>query len=394
MVMIKGMGLDDLIGLTKLQDVLEAIIGRLDEQGETIKELRDGADATEKKLTEHDAIVAQVKTDCADAVSTVKGLQKEVAETEEKTRNQLEARAVPLEVKLRELEATVKANTGVEELRQNLQKQTAALQECQKALAALEKATEETAKQDEAKRRKLERAIEEVSDSCNGRLEEMEESAKAAAAKMAAQEQRLAEASETSQQALAQGTEARAAANEAAEGATSALERATALDALSKQLSDDLQELRLAIEKDEKMKGFADALGRLDASLKDLRSKDQGAALRSLIDALSDKEAADVMRLTKEINNLINKLSGFLDKGASATARCLSCFDRRSQMHNTIVVGSDGKTYLKSAEGVNIGRLNVPSGGHRGPSPPRIRAGTASPVLVRGGAGSLSASAL
>merc|ERR1711879_407769 len=145
----------------------------------------------------------------------------------------------------------------------------------------------------------------------------------------------------------------------------------------TKALEAELAGLKASLEENgvmnlsEELKKTAATVARLEAELKALRDKSQqDNALKKAIDALDQRENADVRRLDSQMQQVMGKMTQFEDKGASGTARCLSCYSRRAQLTNSIVIGSDGKTYLKAADGTNVGRLNVASP-IRGGSPPR-----------------------
>jgi len=155
-----------------------------------------------------------------------------------------------------------------------------------------------------------------------------------------------------------------------ATGLGSADERIKALEAELAGLKASLEENGV-MNCSEELKRMAASLAQLESQLKELRNKSQqDNVLQKALNALGEKEAADVKRLDSQLMALMGKMTQFEDKGASGTARCLSCYSRRAQLTNSIVIGSDGKTYLKSSDGVNVGRLNVASP-VRGGSPPR-----------------------
>eukprot|EP00747_Dinoflagellata_sp_TGD_P018538 gnl/TRDRNA2_/TRDRNA2_126565_c0_seq1.p1 gnl/TRDRNA2_/TRDRNA2_126565_c0~~gnl/TRDRNA2_/TRDRNA2_126565_c0_seq1.p1 ORF type:complete len:409 (-),score=105.16 gnl/TRDRNA2_/TRDRNA2_126565_c0_seq1:11-1237(-) len=66
-----------------------------------------------------------------------------------------------------------------------------------------------------------------------------------------------------------------------------------------------------------------------------------------------------VEKLRRENNALKERVAAFLDKGASATVRCLSCSSRKMQQASGVIVGTDGKAYLRTGQGstVNLGRI-------------------------------------
>lgn len=69
--------------------------------------------------------------------------------------------------------------------------------------------------------------------------------------------------------------------------------------------------------------------------------------LRSQIQALAQKEEKDVRNLSRQLGELRSQLGSLMAKGSSATSKCLTCFDRRYQQVNRVVIGTDGKTYRK-----------------------------------------------
>merc|ERR1712039_143092 len=98
----------------------------------------------------------------------------------------------------------------------------------------------------------------------------------------------------------------------------------------------------------------AEAIKRLEDGLRKVAAE---SGLRGVIEDLKKKLAAQ----SAELESLQAQMGDFMDKGSSATARCLVCYSRRAQNPNKIVVGTDGKTYFQTSGGqVNLGRLNAP----------------------------------
>jgi len=76
--------------------------------------------------------------------------------------------------------------------------------------------------------------------------------------------------------------------------------------------------------------------------------------------ALQEREAAQAAKAKNEVVDLRAQLELFLSIDAAATARCLSCHDRRLQMTNQVVQGSDGKFYQQH----NRATASPVGGGH------------------------------
>lgn len=70
--------------------------------------------------------------------------------------------------------------------------------------------------------------------------------------------------------------------------------------------------------------------------------------LPSRIQAVAEKEDRDVRHLSRQLADIRNQLLVLTGPGSSATSsRCLTCFDVRLPVQNRVVVGSDGKTYKR-----------------------------------------------
>lgn len=102
---------------------------------------------------------------------------------------------------------------------------------------------------------------------------------------------------------------------------------------------------------------------------------------------LQERESARADKAKGEIHDLQAQLELFLSVESAATARCLSCSDRRAQLQNQTSVGSDGKVYQSqrlgtpSAGGPSVGGEKLPSVPIRG----ALKSGSKSQFL--GGAG-------
>mmetsp|Transcript_83680 Transcript_83680/g.260217 ORF Transcript_83680/g.260217 Transcript_83680/m.260217 type:complete len:258 (+) Transcript_83680:215-988(+) len=144
--------------------------------------------------------------------------------------------------------------------------------------------------------------------------------------------------------------EARAECASAAEASQKLGERATALESEVTVGLEEQRGLKLKAEEHDA------ALQKLEEGLARARAE---ASQRGAHDATAKKQQAEIQRLTEEVKVLKEMLDAFNDKGASATARCLSCYSRRSQQHNRFTVGTDGKAYFRTGNGetVSLGRL-------------------------------------
>lgn len=66
------------------------------------------------------------------------------------------------------------------------------------------------------------------------------------------------------------------------------------------------------------------------------------------IQAVADKEDQDVHHLSRQLQDLRKLISALPGAGSSATShRCLTCFDPRHPVQTRVVIGSDGKTYKR-----------------------------------------------
>mmetsp|Transcript_86130 Transcript_86130/g.267595 ORF Transcript_86130/g.267595 Transcript_86130/m.267595 type:complete len:160 (-) Transcript_86130:99-578(-) len=98
---------------------------------------------------------------------------------------------------------------------------------------------------------------------------------------------------------------------------------------------------------------------------------------------MQQRETALSMKANKEIHDMKVQLELFLNIDASATARCLSCFDRRAQLQNQNVVGSDGKTYQMQgpgAEKLPLPTVQPPRGGNKHGSKTAMLGGAGAPL--------------
>jgi len=395
MVNMKGnpVNLGDLFGFSKLQDVLTLIIENQNSQDAAMQELRSELDGAVNRLDGQDAIVDKVR---AESVASCKAVDECVVAqaalklTQDTMGQKLEARIVPLEQKMLDSAKTLK------ELEALLQAQLQALSATDGRLKALQawqadqnaksSDADNRAKEIEASLSKLKAQMDmEVSALAERITKVEEERLPPIEEKLLAYEEQFKEVKETMNQTNISLEQAKV---EAVAGDKAVDARLTTASA---ELNGAIEQLRDALSKSanaEEIQKMAEEVKRLDAQVRELRSNQGGQAqLRQMLDTLSDKEASDAHRLTKEVNILQNRLGSFLDKGAASTVRCLSCFDRRSQLTNTIVVGSDGKTYLKSADGASVGKMNIPSPPVRNGSPSRTFTGKGSisppPPMIR-----------
>lgn len=388
MVNMKGnpVNLGDLFGFSKLQDVLTLIIENQNSQDAAMQKLRSELDGAVNRLDGQDAIVDQVR---AESVASCKAVDECVVAqaalklTQDTMGQKLEARIVPLEQKMLELEALLQAQLQALSATDGRLK---ALQTWQADQNAKSSDADDRAKEIEASLSKLKAQMDmEVSALAERITKVEEERLPPIEEKLLAYEEQFKEVKETMNQTNISLEQAKV---EAVAGDKAVDARLTTASA---ELNGAIEQLRDALSKSanaEEIQKMAEEVKRLDAQVRELRSNQGGQAqLRQMLDALSDKEASDAHRLTKEVNILQNRLGSFLDKGAASTVRCLSCFDRRSQLTNTIVVGSDGKTYLKSADGASVGKMNIPSPPVRNGSPSRTFTGKGSisppPPMIR-----------
>eukprot|EP00927_Polykrikos_kofoidii_P068173 TRINITY_DN63546_c0_g1_i1.p1 TRINITY_DN63546_c0_g1~~TRINITY_DN63546_c0_g1_i1.p1 ORF type:complete len:423 (+),score=91.46 TRINITY_DN63546_c0_g1_i1:317-1585(+) len=419
MVMVKGshVSLDDLIGYSKLQDVLDKIIAALNAQDETIASLRNEVEGATTRLDAQDKVVQQVRFDCQDTNEKVKESFKAHAVIEQKSSElskSFQSSVPALQKKMSEVEAQIKKAANTDDIKAQLKALTEGLEGVDQRSAGLEarakkiesdKSAEERASQIEASVDKMRLALDQSIFGLSARVDKVCDDMTEAEKTLLTHQEEFNTAAESRKDMGASLEQVKTASADNAASIGNLNDRASTLEGLERELQSGIEELRRTLErlaeKEELMKVGQD-VQRIDRGIRELKSKDQGD-LRGLFDALASKEASDVQRITKELNVLQSRLGSFLDKGASATARCLSCFDRRVQLHNTIVVGSDGKTYLKNLDGVSVGRLNHTSGSSRATSPTRPQtvnsspsspSKVASPIMVRGGMGALSTGSL
>lgn len=155
----------------------------------------------------------------------------------------------------------------------------------------------------------------------------------------------------------------------------------------------------------------AEAIRKLEQGLKGLEDLAR-RELQPSIRGLKEQEAADANRLSRDVRELQHHIVAIRTAGASATARCLSCFNQRYQEANKVVIGVDGKVYKRrpitpsggrhQADGglgaadawagqpvpVPVGNARIPTQGAAGPSLRRQRSGV---PMAKGAAGTLSA---
>jgi len=88
----------------------------------------------------------------------------------------------------------------------------------------------------------------------------------------------------------------------------------------------------------EQLGAMMESVGQLEQELSSLQAK---------IEDIIEKEGLDVSRLGSSLDEIRSRLRSLLDKGASATARCLSCREVRTQNELNMIIGTDGKTYRR-----------------------------------------------
>jgi len=150
-------------------------------------------------------------------------------------------------------------------------------------------------------------------------------------------------------------------------------------------LRKELQELRGTTqefqgEAREQLQGAAgqaaaadEAVRRLQQDLQALEDLARGE-LQPELRIVKEKQATDFLRLTRELKEIQAFLQAMRTAGASATARCLSCFSAKYQESNKILMGADGKVYKR--------RPMTPTGTQQQPPPegPPIDAWGANPM--------------
>jgi len=393
MAVLKGdpVPLDDLIGYTRLQSVLAQIIAAIGEQDVVIQGLSGDVNAREKEMALRaalqDAELAQMRTEVQSATGRLEAAYAGI--------QGIESRLRPLEQRLQDFEAT-----------------RATLEQRQAALQNQHESQQRAAEQEGKRLAKVTAEAGSRLDSHQVQLDGLDHASNAQVAKAADLEAKLGKLEEEAVKSLSSdmaktakqldATEARAhsqaeqlfSMQDAMQALKNSLhavkEDCEANKSLGEQLAaleEKTAEARLDAEAKEAARDAAtqDTLRTMQAHAQtQAASQRSDAGLRAQLEALTKKEMNNTTRLNGELDSIRSQLEEFQDKGASGTARCLSCYSRRHQRENRFEVGTDGKCYFKvgnSDATISLGRLGglgstlpaVPNAGMRSgrsPSPP------------------------
>eukprot|EP00931_Biecheleriopsis_adriatica_P115468 TRINITY_DN91254_c0_g1_i1.p1 TRINITY_DN91254_c0_g1~~TRINITY_DN91254_c0_g1_i1.p1 ORF type:complete len:422 (+),score=125.98 TRINITY_DN91254_c0_g1_i1:78-1268(+) len=386
MTALKGeaVPLNDLLGFSRLQEVLVKIIGHLNEQDEKIG--RVVTDSAKMQITQEQAL-SKMKQEVEEVV-------KKMDVQDRRVKDQL----AEMEKKVDALPPLVKAEADAR--KQDAQKlfgELGLLQTSQKESKAKVEAVEKDIGHAKERIKRLQEDVERFGkvdqkiDELSGDIAKVATTAKEAGDGVKKAEEKHAALVETVQQ-LREALEA--AKKESSEGLAAATTQIQ--EQLSKVEADFATadaELKAALEaKDaanqERIRKVDEAFKAFAASM---NFKDQIAALQK-------KLMSEIQALRDELGPLQEALKNMADTGSSATVRCLSCSTKRPTNSSSFTIGTDGRTYFRTSDGnnVNLGRINLPSlgGSHhnrsispssRSVSPTRTKA--TSPLKSRSGTG-------
>mmetsp|Transcript_52841 Transcript_52841/g.114219 ORF Transcript_52841/g.114219 Transcript_52841/m.114219 type:complete len:750 (+) Transcript_52841:104-2353(+) len=134
-----------------------------------------------------------------------------------------------------------------------------------------------------------------------------------------------------------------------------AIEEATASSAACARLEQmgetsamNVEDLRSSLQ-DLSSQIRAEMTNAIEALEQKLRSQEKTTRTeaKAEIKQASEKGLAETRRCSMEIKVMQEQLTAFINQSSSATAKCLSCFDKRLQRENKAVLGSDGKVYRR-----------------------------------------------
>lgn len=379
MVVLKGnqVSLDDLLGYSKLQDLLSTIIGSVNDQDETVakvlNELQVEAARNTQKLNEQDLLLEQMRSQVESAVGRID----QAVSAQERA---LEERVSPLEQRMQQLEAQQQGMAKLEAGLKAVEQRQEPVEARVSKLESTQKSSHEQIADIEVKLSGLAGTVDDLQRQLTKATGSLTETVTGMQASLSKHEEQLAQLTE-SLETLRKGLDA--VQTECTMGLAAGVEKDTQL---GEKITTVESEVTVGLEElTRKEAADAEAIKRLEDAL---RKVAQESGLRGLIDELKKKLAAQAEQLA----GLTGQMAAFDDKGSSGTARCLSCYSKRAQNPNKIVVGSDGKTYFQTSGGqVNLGRLggqgmsntNVP-GRNRSPNGGG-RQRTTSPQMSRNG---------
>lgn len=337
----------------KLQDILDQLVASANEQDASIRLLREDAVKSGQREAAHGAAIAEMKAQVADAATraaqaqqaaersaAVAAAQVEVAaaqaqHAQQQLAEQLDQRVGPLQQRLRgaegkqlEMERSLAAAQGA------LAEQGAQLRRLREALGVShgdvsEELQEELAREAPTSLAQrlsgLEAKVTALS-SLEPSVSGLRAAADEATAVLGHHEEELKRLSEAAQVTGDSGLEAAGGA-----GGQSIAEEGVAEAPRSRRPSGALDD-RLA-------ESLARDMQRTSEELR--RQADETGAVGQRLDSELARIRADLAELAKCLHDL-------LDRGASATAKCLSCHTSRKQFEHPLVTGSDGKVYPRN----------------------------------------------
>lgn len=352
MTVLKGdnISLDDLFGYSKLQELLAKLITHMNGQDEAIGQLKTEIVATNKRV--------------ADQTGNIDKMGKKVDACEAK----LNATIPAQEEKLRQMEAKVDGAAQLcTKVSLDLSSAVGRLNADLAAAAHRSAALETRCQGIEAEQSSAMHLIVDLQSQLTA-LNKVN----SAVADLSTKLQKLQTSMEVAQSTLRDHEVQLGVCHEAFKPVVRDLETATAdiavVDAFSKNVAEKVtvldnehtvsrEELQVVVQKEAADKVAIDKLE--DA----VRSLQANSNLRSLLDALSRKQAADMDSLRDEMQLLQNALSAQAEKGAAGTVRCFSCSSVVANSNGKFTIGTDGRTYFKCSDGntVGLGKINLPS---------------------------------
>jgi len=367
-----SLSLDNLIVYSKLQDLLSALIVQVDQHHESIAQLRVDADEAAERLDSQESGLELLRQDMdktkreMDAsVAEMKNSIKEQNREIQTLRNDVDKKIEDMSTKMNNFmeESTNTLNEVKAEIVvihsniQGLGLQQAALEKAQtKMKDEINTTLEDKQQQIDAIIKTQEKAAEKV----DGLAQHLDDTAKKLGnvqETVDLHEKKLTGEVQPKLRKLSDGLDGVRGNFE--DEKTKSQQRLNKVEA---DMTKRLEELRGTVAKMPDPADFAalrQAVDRVEDAVKNAKPgtpKDIDAVL----DVIKQKQGEQQQKLTNEVKTLKAQMESFLDTGASGTARCLSCFSRRAQKLPNIVVGTDGKTYIKGNQGENLGRLNIP----------------------------------
>eukprot|EP00930_Biecheleria_cincta_P069886 TRINITY_DN57563_c0_g1_i1.p1 TRINITY_DN57563_c0_g1~~TRINITY_DN57563_c0_g1_i1.p1 ORF type:complete len:397 (+),score=119.69 TRINITY_DN57563_c0_g1_i1:84-1274(+) len=352
MTVIKGekVSLDDLLGISRLQDVLTKIIAHMNEQDESVGKIQVDAaraaiaqEAALKKMREEvDAATKKLDAQDKNVKESIAGIEKKVEDAVKQVKTESEARQAQqakTNSEIGQLQAKQKeAKVKVDELDADFGKQRKEIVEMKEELARMGK-------------------VDQKVDELTGDLAKIKAVAEKAEEAIRSEVLPKFVSIEQSVQSLRDALEAADKKNGAAieEQAAKFQEQLVKVDADFKAADEELKKLLADSDADNKQR-----IQKVDDALKAYAERNN---VRGMVEALQKKLNSEIAAIRDELGPLAEALKNMSDEGSSATVRCLTCATKKPTMGSSFTIGTDGKTYFRSSDGnnVNLGRVNLPS---------------------------------